>query len=58
MIFMWGGGGGVVDSPKQGGDVVCLDDAAGTPDLADHAEVDGPFVFLVCGVDDGEPLNI
>ena len=46
------------DGGEEGGDVVCLDDAAGAPDLHDILEVDAPFILLVCYVDDTYSLYI
>ena len=46
------------DLREERGDMVRLDNAAGAPDLHDVAEVDAPFVLLVCYVDDADPLHI
>jgi hypothetical protein len=46
------------DGGEQGGDVVCLDDAPSTPDLDDVAEVNAPFVLLVCYVYDADSLHV
>lgn len=38
------------------GDIVSTDDAAVSPDLNHLCEIDLPFVFLVCLVDDVDSL--
>lgn len=43
---------------QEGGDVVCLDDAACAPDLHDSWEGDGPFVLLVRDVDYAHALDV
>lgn len=46
------------DRGEKRRDVVCLDDAAGAPDLHDVVEVDAPFILLVCYIDDAYALNV
>ncbi len=38
--------------------MVCLDYAPSTPDLHDVAEVNAPFVLLVCYIDDADSLDV
>lgn len=46
------------DSSEKRRDMVCLDDTSRAPDLHDVAEVDAPFVLLVCYVDDAHSLDV
>jgi len=48
----------VEDGGEERGDVVCLDDAPGAPDLYDVAEVNAPFVLLVCHVNYADSLDV